>query len=53
MDYGIIPTDYQKTVKKSWFDIMRSDKRFDDLFERLDLCVVCREKAVDKPFINL
>ena len=39
----IIPLDYQKAFKHAWFDTMRSDKRFDALFERLDKCVVCRE----------
>ena len=39
----IIPLDYQKAFKHTWFDAMRADKRFDVLFERLDKCVVCRE----------
>ena len=43
----IIPLDYQKAFKHAWFDSMREDKRFDVLFERLDKCVVCREKGTD------
>ena len=43
----IIPLDYQKAFKHAWFDTMRADKRFDVLFERLDKCVVCREKGTD------
>ena len=43
----VIPTDYQKAVKSNWFDSMRADKRFDALFERLDKCVICREKGTD------
>ena len=39
----IIPLDYQKAFKHAWFDTMREDKRFVDLFERLDKCVVCRD----------
>ena len=39
----IIPRYYQKSVKNSWFDAMRADRRFDALFERLDKCVICRE----------
>ena len=39
----IIPLDYQKAFKHTWFDTMRADKRFDTLFERLEKCVVCRE----------
>ena len=39
----IIPLDYQKSFKHAWFDTMREDKRFVDLFERLDKCVVCRD----------
>ena len=42
----IIPKDYQNAVKNSWFDVMRADKRFDTLFERLNQCVVCREKQL-------
>jgi len=43
----IVPVDYQKVVKNAWFDTMRADKRFDTLFDRLDNCVVCREKVTD------
>ena len=43
----IIPIDYQNAVKNAWFDTMRADKRFDTLFERLDKCVICREKVMD------
>ncbi len=43
----IIPIDYQKKFKHAWFDSMRADKRFDALFERLDKCVICREKGTD------
>ena len=43
----VIPTEYQKAVKSNWFDSMRADKRFDTLFERLDKCVICREKGTD------
>ena len=39
----IIPLDFKKAVKNSWFDAMRADSRFDKLFERLDKCVVCRD----------
>lgn len=38
----IVPLDYQKAFKRDCFDIMRADKRFDSLFERLDKCVICR-----------
>lgn len=38
----IVPLDYQEAFKHAWFDTMRSDKRFDALFKRLDKCVVCR-----------
>ena len=43
----IIPLDYQKAFKHAWFDAMRADKKFDVLFERLDNCVVCREKTTN------
>ena len=43
----IIPRDYQKEFKHAWFDSMRADKRFDALFERLDKCVIFREKGTD------
>ena len=39
----IIPLDYQKAFRHTWFDSMRADKRFDPLFERLDKCVISRE----------
>ena len=39
----IIPLDYQKTFRHTWFDSMRADKQFDPLFERLDKCVISRE----------
>ena len=38
----IVPLDYQKAFKRDCFDIMRADKRFDSLFERLDKCVIYR-----------
>lgn len=38
----IVPLDYQKAFKRDCFDIMRADKRFDSLFERLDKCVIHR-----------
>lgn len=38
----IVPLDYQKAFKRDCFDIMRVDKRFDSLFERLDKCVIYR-----------
>ena len=38
----IVPLDYQKVFKRDCFDIMRADKRFDSLFERLDKCVIYR-----------
>lgn len=43
----IVPLDYQKVFKRDCFDIMRGDKRFDSLFERLDKCVICRELQTD------
>ncbi len=43
----IIPAYYRRSVKNSWFDTMRTDKRFDTLFERLDKCVVCREVSIN------
>lgn len=43
----IIPLDYQKTVKSDWFDAMRTERRFDILFERLNKCVISREKLTD------
>ena len=43
----IVPLDYQKVFKRDCFDIMRADKRFDSLFERLDKCVICRELQTD------
>ena len=43
----IVPLDYQKAFKHAWFDSMRADIRFDALFERLDKCVISREKATD------
>lgn len=43
----IVPLDYQKAFKRDCFDIMRADKRFDSLFERLDKCVICRELQTD------
>ncbi len=43
----IVPIDYQKAMQNSWFHSMRTDKRFDALFERLERCVVCRNKTVD------
>ena len=39
----IVPLDYQKAFKHTWFDSIRENKRFDALFERLDKCVICRE----------
>ena len=39
----IIPLDYQKAFRHTWFDSMRADKQFDPLFERLDKCVISRE----------
>ena len=39
----IIPLDYQKAFRHTWFDSMKADKRFDPLFERLDKCVISRE----------
>ena len=38
----IVPLDYQNAFKRDCFDIMRADKRFDSLFERLDKCVIYR-----------
>ncbi len=43
----VIPINYQNAVKSNWFDSMRADKRFDTLFERLQKCVVCREKTTN------
>lgn len=43
----IVPLDYQKVFKRDCFDIMRADKRFDSLFERLDKCVIYRELQTD------
>ena len=43
----IVPLAYQKVFKRDCFDIMRADKRFDSLFERLDKCVICRELQTD------
>ena len=43
----IVPLDYQKVFKRDCFDIMRADKRFDSLFERLDKCVIYRDLPSD------
>ena len=43
----IMPLEYQKGFKHAWFDIMRADKRFDSLFERLDKCVIYRALPTD------
>ena len=39
----IMPLDYQKAFRHTWFDSMRADKQFDPLFERLDKCEISRE----------
>ncbi|MBQ4064494.1 MAG: helix-turn-helix transcriptional regulator [Clostridia bacterium] len=43
----IVPMDYQEAMHNPWFQSMRADKRFDELFGRLERCVVCRDKTVD------
>ena len=43
----IYPVEYQKAFQHSWFDNMRADARFDSLFERLDKCVISRDKIAD------
>ena len=40
----IIPKDYQHLTTGSWFDAMRAEERFDVLFERLDKCVISKNK---------
>ena len=43
----IYPRQYQYYIEHSWFDAMRADSRFDELFERLDKCAIRREKVKD------
>lgn len=43
----IVPLDYQNALEESWFDSIRADRRFDILFERLNNCVICRDRFTE------
>ncbi len=47
-DWGVCvqPYHYRNAIKNPWFDSMRADPRFNPLFERLDKCVIYREKKI-------